>query len=208
MIISFITCRSFIAFFSCVYPKLFNIIAAYTTPGVEAAATWNPMLAEILAQPGSTQVFDSSKIPGEILDMMVVNTQTLKDNPDFGKALTGAWFEILELMQAGTAESSEALSEMAKASRTDLAGYQSQLATTKLFYTPQDTLDFITSPALPETMTKVASFSFDHGILGEGARSADAIGMTFAGGVSTGDSANIKLRFDPSYVQMAVDGKL
>jgi NitT/TauT family transport system substrate-binding protein len=57
-------------------------------------------------------------------------------------------------------------------------------------------------------MTKVASFSFDHGILGEGARSADAIGMTFAGGVSTGDSANITLRFDPSYVQMAVDGKL
>jgi NitT/TauT family transport system substrate-binding protein len=185
-----------------------DIIAAYTTPSVQAAATWNPMLAEIIAQPGSTQVFDSSKIPGEILDMMVVNTQTLKDNPDFGKALVGAWFEILELMQAGTPEATDALTEMAKASGTDLAGYQSQLATTKLFYTPKETLDFVTSPALPETMTKVANFSFEHGILGEGARSADAIGMTFAGGVSTGDSANIKLRFDPSYVQMAVDGNL
>ena len=185
-----------------------DIIAAYTTPSVQAAATWNPMLAEIVAQPGSTQVFDSSKIPGEILDMMVVNTQTLKDNPDFGKALVGAWFEILELMQSGTPEATEALTEMAKASGTDLAGYQAQLATTKLFYTPKETLDFVTSPALPETMTKVANFSFEHGILGEGARSADAIGMTFAGGVSTGDSANIKLRFDPSYIQMAVDGKL
>lgn len=185
-----------------------DIIAAYSTSSVQAAATWNPMLAEIVAQPGSTQVFDSSKIPGEILDMMVVNTQTLKDNPDFGKALVGAWFEILELMQAGTPEATDALTEMAKASGTDLAGYQSQLATTKLFYTPQETLDFITSPALPETMTKVANFSFEHGILGEGARSADAIGMTFAGDVSTGDSANIKLRFDPSYIQMAVDGKL
>lgn len=185
-----------------------DIIAAYTTPSVQAAATWNPMLAEIVAQPGSTQVFDSSKIPGEILDMMVVNTQTLKDNPDFGKALVGAWFEILELMQSGTPEATEALTEMAKASGTDLAGYQAQLATTKLFYTPKETLDFVTSPALPETMTKVANFSFEHGILGEGARSADAIGMTFAGGVTTGDSANIKLRFDPSYIQMAVDGKL
>lgn len=126
-----------------------DIIAAYTTPGVQAAATWNPMLAEIVAQPGSTQVFDSSKIPGEILDMMVVNTQTLQDNPDFGKALVGAWFEILELMQSGTPAATEALTEMAKASGTDLAGYQSQLATTKLFYTPQETLDFITSPALP-----------------------------------------------------------
>ena len=185
-----------------------DIIAAYTTSSVQAAATWNPMLAEIVAQPGSTLVFDSSKIPGEILDMMVVNTQTLKDNPDFGKALVGAWFEMLELMQSGTPEATEALTEMAKASGTDLAGYQAQLATTKLFYTPKQTLDFVTSPALPETMTKVANFSFEHGILGEGARSADAIGMTFAGGVTTGDSANIKLRFDPSYIQMAVDGKL
>lgn len=185
-----------------------DIIAAYSTPSVQAAATWNPMLAEIIAQPGSTQVFDSSKIPGEILDMMVVNTQTLKDNPDFGKALVGAWFEILELMQAGTPEATDALTEMAKASGTDLAGYQAQLATTKLFYTPKETLDFVTSPALPETMTKVANFSFEHGILGEGARSADAIGMTFADDVTTGDSANIKLRFDPSYIEMAVDGKL
>jgi len=185
-----------------------DIISAYSTSSVQAAATWNPMLAEIKAQPGSTEVFDSSKIPGEILDMMVVNTQTLKDNPALGKALVGAWFEILELMQSGTPAATDALTEMAKASGTDLAGYQSQLATTKLFYTPKETLDFITSPALPETMGKVASFSFDHGILGEGASSADAIGMTFAHDLTTGDKANIKLRFDPSYVQMAVDGKL
>ena len=185
-----------------------DIISAYSTSNVQAAATWNPMLAEIKAQPGSTEVFDSSKIPGEILDMMVVNTQTLKDNPAFGKALVGAWFEILELMQSSTPTATDALTEMAKASGTDLAGYKSQLATTKLFYTPKETLDFVTSPALPETMGKVASFSFDHGILGEGASSADAIGMTFAGGVTTGDKANIKLRFDPTYVQMAVDGKL
>ncbi len=32
---------------------------------------------------------DISKIPGEILDMLVVNTATLKDNPALGKALTG-----------------------------------------------------------------------------------------------------------------------
>jgi NitT/TauT family transport system substrate-binding protein len=28
------------------------------------------------------------------MDMMVVNSQTLKDNPALGKALTGAWFEV------------------------------------------------------------------------------------------------------------------
>ena len=185
-----------------------DIIAAYTTPSVQAAATWNPMLAEIVAQPGSTQVFDSSKIPGEILDMMVVNTQTLKDNPDFGKALVGAWFEILELMQSGTPEATEALTEMAKASGTDLAGYEAQLAATKMFYSAKDAVAFANSPKLPATMTKVAEFSFSHGLLGEGAKSADAIGMGFAKGVTTGDKGNLKLRFDPAYMQMAADGTL
>jgi NitT/TauT family transport system substrate-binding protein len=57
-------------------------------------------------------------------------------------------------------------------------------------------------------MSKVAAFSFDHGLLGEGAQSADAIGMSFAGGVTTGDQGNLKLRFDPTYMQMAADGQL
>ena len=182
-----------------------DIVAAFATDDVKAAAAWNPMLAEIKTAPGVTEVFDSSKIPGEILDMMVINTQTLADNPALGKALLGAWFEMMGLMQAGN---EAALTEMAKASGTDLEGYKAQLATTKLFYTPQEALEFATSNTLPESMAKVAQFSFDHGILGEGASSAGDIGMAFAGDVIVGDAANVKLRFDPRYIQLAVDGKL
>ena len=185
-----------------------DIAAAFNTDQVQAVTTWNPMLSEIKAKPGVTEVFDSSKVPGEIMDMMVVNTQTLKDNPDFGKALVGAWFEILELMQSGTPAATEALTEMAKASGTDLAGYESQLAVTKMFYSAKDAVAFANSPKLPATMSKVAEFSFSHGLLGEGAKSSDAIGMSFAKGITTGDKANLKLRFDPSYMQMAADGAL
>ncbi len=182
-----------------------DIVAAFATDDVQAAAAWNPMLAEMKAAPGVSEVFDSSKIPGEILDMMVVNTETLKDNPNFGKALIGAWFEIMGMMTAGDVE---ALTDMAKAAGTDLDGYKAQLATTKLFYTPQEALAFATSPELPESMAKVAQFSFDHGILGEGANSPEAIGMAFAGDVIIGDPKNVKLRFDPTYIQLAADGKL
>lgn len=182
-----------------------DIAAAFATPNVKAAATWNPMLAEMAAMPKVSLVFDSSKIPGEILDMMVVNTQTLQDNPAFGKALVGAWFEITALMQAGNLE---ALSEMATAAGADLDGYKAQLATTKLFHTPQEALELVLSPMLPQSMSKVARFSFDHGILGEGASSPEAIGMSFAGDVVVGDAKNIKLRFDPTYIQLAADGKL
>ncbi|MBD9513736.1 MULTISPECIES: putative urea ABC transporter substrate-binding protein [Pseudomonadaceae] len=185
-----------------------DIAAAFNTDDVQAVTTWNPMLAEARAKPGTTEVFNSSQVPGEIMDMMVVNSTVLKDNPALGKALTGAWFETVALMQGESAETRAALEHMAKASGTDLAGYQSQLATTKLFATAQEALAFATSPKLPATMDKVAAFSFAHGLLGEGAKSAEAVGMSFAGGLTTGDAQNLKLRFDPTYVQMAADGKL
>lgn len=185
-----------------------DIAAAFNTDDVQAVTTWNPMLAEARAKPGTTEVFNSSQIPGEIMDMMVVNSAVLKDNPALGKALTGAWFETVALMQGDSSETRAALEHMAKASGTDLAGYRSQLATTRLFATPQEALAFATSPKLPATMDKVAAFSFAHGLLGEGAKSADAVGMSFAGGLSTGDAKNLKLRFDPTYVQMAAEGKL
>lgn len=185
-----------------------DISAAFNTDQVQAVTTWNPMLADIKAKPGVTEVFDSSKIPGEIMDMMVVNTQTLKDNPALGKALTGAWFEVMALMNSKSAAGEAALEHMAKASGTDLAGFKAQLATTALFYTPQQTLDFANSAELPKTMDKVAGFSFDHGLLGEGAKDSSAVGMSFAHGVTRGDKANLKLHFDPTYVQMAADGKL
>lgn len=185
-----------------------DMVAAFATEDVKAVATWNPLLAEIEATPAVTKVFDSSQIPGEIIDLMVVNSETLKDNPALGKALTGAWYEIMATMSADSAAGKAAREHMAKASGTDLAGYEAQLAATKMFYSAKDAVAFANSPKLPATMSKVASFSFDHGLLGEGAQSAEAIGMSFAKGITTGDKANLKLRFDPSFMQMAADGKL
>jgi NitT/TauT family transport system substrate-binding protein len=185
-----------------------DLVAAFSTDEVKAVVTWNPLLAEIEATPNVTKVFDSSRIPGEIIDLMVVNSDTLKDNPAFGKALTGAWYEIMASMSADTVAGKAAREHMAKASGTDLAGYEAQLAVTKMFYSAKDAVAFANSPKLPATMSKVASFSFRHGLLGEGAQSSDAIGMSFAREVVTGDQGNLKLRFDPSYMQMAADGTL
>jgi len=182
-----------------------DIVGAFATPKVKAAVTWNPQLATMAATPATTLVFDSSKLPGEIIDLMVVNTATLKDNPALGKALTGAWFEVMALMKAND---TAALTRMAKASGTELAEYKAQLKTTALFHTPAEALAFATQPALAETMKRVARFSFDKKLLGEGARSADAIGVAFPGGSVNGNPKNVKLRFDATYLQMAADGKL
>ncbi len=184
-----------------------DMVAVYGTKDVTAVTTWNPLLSEILAQPNSTKVFDSSQIPGEIMDLMIVNTETLKKNPALGKALVGAWYEIMGVMSASDKASAAAKTAMAVASGTDLAGFESQLASTKMFYTPASALALINSDELLKTMQKVAEFSFDHGLLGEGAPDANYIGVEGPKGVY-GDKKNVKLRFDATYMQMAADKKL
>lgn len=182
-----------------------DMIAAYGTDDVEAVVTWNPLVSTIMENPGANKLFDSADIPGEIIDMMVVNTETLADNPEFGKALAGAWYELMTMMEAGD---EAALTAMAEASGTDLAGYKAQLASTQMFWTPADAVAFVESDALPTTMVSVAEFLFDKGILGEGAPSADYVGVAYPGGVTTGDPANVKLRYDVTYMKMAADGAL
>ncbi|MEM6385360.1 MAG: putative urea ABC transporter substrate-binding protein [Pseudomonadota bacterium] len=182
-----------------------DMIAAFATDDVEAVVTWNPLVSTILEDPNAKKLFDSSDIPGEIIDLMVVNTETLAANPNFGKAMAGAWYEVMGLMAAGD---EAVLTAMAEASGTDLEGYKAQLASTEMFYEPADAVAFTQSAELPATMVSVAEFLFDKGILGEGAPSADFVGVAYPDGSTTGDVNNVKFRFDTTYMQMAADGAL
>ena len=184
-----------------------DMASAFASADVTAAVTWNPILSEITKTPGSHKVFDSSQIPGEIIDLMVVNTERLKAHPELGKALTGAWYEVMSIMNGSDAKAKAARSQMAKASGTDLAGYDSQLAATRLFVKPAEAVAFTQGKELKSTMQLVAEFSFAHGLLGDGAPNAGIVGISTPAG-TYGDSNNIKLRFDPSYMQLAADGKL
>jgi NitT/TauT family transport system substrate-binding protein len=185
-----------------------DIVGAFAASASTAVVTWKPQLSEVQKMPNISPVFDSSKIPGEIIDMMVVNSATLKANPNLGKALVGAWYETLRVMFGTDAKATAALASMAKASGTDVAGFKGQLATTKMFATPAETYAFTTSPDLIKTMDLVRTFSFTHELLGKGAKSADAVGIQFPGGKTLGDAKKVTMRFDPTFVKMAVDGKL
>lgn len=185
-----------------------DIVAAFNAADTKALVTWNPQLSEVKKMAGASEVFDSSKIPGEILDTLVVNTGKLKADPNLGKALTGAWYETLALMQAQTPEGKAAREAMAKLSGTDLAGFESQLKTTYLYADPKAALAEEMSPDLVTASDRVRKFSFANGLFGQGAKSVDAIGIEFPAGKTLGDAANVKLRFDPTFVQQAADGAL
>jgi NitT/TauT family transport system substrate-binding protein len=181
-----------------------DIVAAFFSPEATAAVTWNPQLTELGKAPGATLAFDSSKVPAEILDLMVVDTATLKANPDLGKALVGIWYETIGLMQRGDAQGIAARAAMAKLSGATPAAFDAQLKTTHLYATPGEAIAALSAPALVATMTRVRDFSFSKGLFGPAARSADAVGIGFPGGRTLGDPANVKLRFDPSYMEQAM----
>ena len=185
-----------------------DIVAAFSAPATTAVVAWKPQLSAVLAAPDAQLVFDSSRIPGEILDLMVVKTGVLNANPNLGRALMGAWYETLAVMFGSDAPGRAAQTAMAQASGTDLNGFGLQLATTHLFATPADAYAFVTADGVIKSMDSVRKFSFEHGILGQGASSADAVGIQFPGGKSLGDTRNLKMRFDSAFTKLAMDGKL
>ncbi|VEC78341.1 ABC transporter periplasmic binding protein, urea carboxylase region [Raoultella ornithinolytica] len=52
-----------------------DIVSAFGTSSVRAAVAWNPQLSAIKKTPQTSEVFSSAQVPGELIDMMVVNTQ-------------------------------------------------------------------------------------------------------------------------------------
>jgi NitT/TauT family transport system substrate-binding protein len=97
---------------------------------------------------------------------------------------------------------------MAKSAGGTLDEFKAQLKTTKMFYAPADAAAFAAGEPLKKTMDYVRSFSFDHGLYGDGAPSKDLVGIVFPDGSIMGDKGNVKLRFDKTFMQLAADGKL
>lgn len=182
-----------------------DIAALFTSDANGAAVTWNPPLMQALAAPGAKLVFDSSKIPGEIMDLMVVKT----DAPDTLKnALTGAWYETMAIMTAQDATANAALEFMAKASGATVDQFKGQLQTTAMFYKATDGATFAASPDVGKTMDKVRLFTFEKGLLGQNAASADVVGIQFDDNTTQGNPQNVKLRFTSRYMRAVADGKL
>ncbi len=178
---------------------------------VSAVVTWKPMLSQLLKQKGVTSLFNSSQIPGEILDLTVVRTEVL-ERPDgagqkFAKALAGAWYEVMGLMAGQGPAADKVLAAIAEGSADSLASYKEQLSTTKMFYQPQSAMQFDKSSELKQKMALVRQFCFDHGLLGEKTGSVDDVAVRYPDGSVQGKADHVRLRFETVYMEMAAQGK-
>jgi len=81
-----------------VYQEADEHVAAYQQGLVDAVVTFNPVRAELL-RGGASLLFDSTRIPGEIVDLVAVRATALEDDPKAVKALVAGWFRALDYLE-------------------------------------------------------------------------------------------------------------
>src|SRR5499427_9194582 len=172
-----------------------------------AVVTWKPLVSQIMKAKDVKMVFNSSQIPGEIMDLLVVRTEVL-NRPDgsgqkFARAIAGAWYELMALMAQNGAAADKVLAGIAEASKDSLDSYKEQLSTTHMFYTAQSAAQMASSPDIRKTMALVRQFCFSHGMLGNKTKSPDDVAIQFADGSVLGRSDRIRLRFNTAFMQLA-----
>jgi NitT/TauT family transport system substrate-binding protein len=164
-----------------------------------------PPLQQVRGAKGAKLLFDSSMIPGEIIDIMFVRTNS---DERFKKALTGAWYEFMSIMTSKTKETEILIDYLADQAGATTPEFRAQLKTTAMYYSPSEALQAVTDKSLIKTMDAVRKFSFDKGLFGALAQSPDFVGIEFPDKTVLGDKSNIKLRFDKHYMQLASENKL
>lgn len=177
-------------------------VAAFNSPDVTAMAAFHPTVYELSRRSDATNVFNSSMIPGEILDMLIARTEVVKDNPDFGKALAAIWFEALAITLEDSERGRKARLDMGIASGTDLEGFEAQMKTTH-FFSLEEHKTFVEGDQIISNTDRLREFLFARTLLGTNAKSSDVIGVEFPGGRVSGSAQNIKLRFTNDYVDFA-----
>jgi NitT/TauT family transport system substrate-binding protein len=72
--------------------------AAFTQGQVDGAVTFDPYRSQ-LHSAGARTLFDSSQIPGEIVDLLAVRVSVLERNPTAVQALLAGWFKALAYLE-------------------------------------------------------------------------------------------------------------
>ena len=92
---------------------------AFIEKRIDATFTFEPVKSRLINK-GANVLFDSSQIPGEIIDVIVVNKNTLSRYEKHIAHLKIAWFKALETMQTHPDASAKILGRRLKMSNADV----------------------------------------------------------------------------------------
>jgi NitT/TauT family transport system substrate-binding protein len=170
--------------------------------GYEAIMVWNPFVLETLNKRKDTHVlFDSTTIPGEIIDMVVVSQSSL-DKPggkEFALAVIDVFYAINKRLADPATRDETLLALGEKFSHLDLDSMKKVVVQTKFYDTPAAGAKVLTGPESKSIMAKVIAFCVSHDITPKEPK----VGY---GDIKT--AADADFRFDASYLELYVkDGK-
>jgi NitT/TauT family transport system substrate-binding protein len=134
--------------------------------GTESIMVWNPFAMQTLRLRKDAKVlFDSSAIPEEIIDMVVVGKDSLaKPGGDrFASAIVEAYYAVNQLMADPKTQDQTLIAIGEKFSKLGLEDMKLVVQQTKFYSTPQDALALLTGKKFQEeTMPMVAEFCVSH----------------------------------------------
>ena len=174
----------------------------------KAVTTWTPFTLQVLEQPGSKVLFDSSKIPGHIQDWLMVSEETAKNKPNCCKAIMGAWCEGMKILSTRGEKRTAMVASMAKASECTAAAFEAQLKTTALYTTAQSAFDCTSGKEIQAAMKSVKEFCVAHPPADVPASTIEAVGIKFPDGSVLGDAKKVMLTLDASFTELAAKGEL
>jgi len=163
--------------------------AFLTDDSVQAVTTWNPHLFLAKESQKGVVPFDSTHIPGEIIDLLVFNGDVLASNPKAAQAVTLAWYDAMEMISNPDTRAS-AIATMAEAAGASVEEFEKMLGGTNLFTDPAKAAELFNGEPIKATMSKIRDFSFKHELISD---------KDFEIGFGQGSDA--LLSFDPSYAE-------
>ena len=94
-------------------------ISAYSDNEIDAVVTFEPIRTQLLAG-GAREIFSSKEIPGEIVDVMLVRTESIqKHNKQLIHVLKG-WFKAVDDLKTNSKDSAKIISKRIKISAKDV----------------------------------------------------------------------------------------
>lgn len=169
-------------------------------PGYQAIVVWNPFVLSTLSKRNDVKVlFDSTAIPGEIIDMVLVSQEAL-DKPGgdkFACAIIDAFYALNKRMADPQTRDDTLIALGEKFSNLDLESMKTVVKQTQFYGTPEEGIQVLNDLGTTVTMQKVVRFCVNHEIVPQ----APVLGH------GTKDAApEAALRFDPSYIAKMVAG--
>jgi len=168
---------------------------------IGAIIVWNPFVLETLNKRKDVHVlFDSTTIPNEIIDSVVMAQSSLAKpgGKEFACAVLDAFYQVNDRL-ANPATCDDTLIAIGdKFSHLDLTAMKKVVQQTRFYGTPQAALDLLTGAELKAVTQRVVDFCVKQEIV----PTAPKIGYG-----SQADTGAVALRFDPAFVRQVVARK-